>query len=130
MPIEEGESKEIRYQVRLSPSTAQAVDKAAAAEGIPVSTWIRHQIVASLYLAGVREAPQVIYQGIRYALKPELDQMVWARVAVDALIGALPEVLAMLLPRDDPRAPGDIEAAMRAILAERTRELVAEDLEE
>lgn len=114
--------------VRLDAATKQAVERAADAEDIPVSTWIRNQIVASLYLSGVREAPQVIYQGIRHALKPQLDQIVWTRVAVEALAGALPDVLSLLLSPNDPRRP-DVAEAIRDILAERTQELFT-DLEQ
>lgn len=55
--------------VRLSPETKRAVEKAAAAEEIPVSTWIRNQLVASLYLSGVQEAPQVVYAGFRASIQ-------------------------------------------------------------
>lgn len=112
--------------VRLDAATKEAVERAAAAEDLPVSTWIRNQIVASLYLAGVREAPQVIYQGLRHALQAELDQIVWTRVAADALLGVLPEVLTALLPPSDPRRPAVVAEAIRDIIAERTRELFAE----
>lgn len=49
---------DVRIPVRLSQSTAESVEAAAKSENIPVSTWIRNQIVASLYLAGVQSAPK------------------------------------------------------------------------
>ncbi|NMP24356.1 hypothetical protein [Sulfobacillus harzensis] len=81
--------------VRLDAATKAAVELAAAHDGIPVSTWIRNQIVTGLYLEGVAAAPQTIYQGIRHALKRELDGLVEVRTALDGLIAALPDLIAL-----------------------------------
>lgn len=70
--------------VRLAPDTKRAIEKAAAAEEIPISTWIRNQIVASLYLSGVQEAPQVIYQGFRHSIQDLADNLQEVTLAVRA----------------------------------------------
>lgn len=78
-----------RIQVRLSKTTAESVEAAATAEGIPTSTWIRNQIMASLYLGGVKSAPQVIYQGFRYSIQDiadNLDEVLLASRALPELM--------------------------------------------
>ncbi len=75
---------DVRIQVRLPKATAQSVAAAAQAENIPVSTWIRDQITASLYLAGVQSAPQVIYQGFRHSIQDIADNIEEIAMAVRA----------------------------------------------
>jgi len=75
---------DVRIQVRLPKTAAQSVEAAAQAEGIPVSTWIRDQVMASLYLAGVQSAPQVIYQGFRYSVQDIADNIEEITLAVRA----------------------------------------------
>ncbi len=74
-----------RVQVRLPPAVRQFVEAAAAAEGIPTSTWIRNQILASLYLGGVASAPQVVYQGFRASIQDVLDNIEEVTLAVRSL---------------------------------------------
>lgn len=90
--------------VRLDTVTKAAVEAAAARAGIPVSTWIRNQIVTGLYLAGIAAAPQTIYQGIHHALKPELDGLGEVRVALDGLFATLPDLVALAASSQDPDA--------------------------
>ncbi|MCL4351168.1 MAG: hypothetical protein M1318_00745 [Firmicutes bacterium] len=75
---------DIRIQVRLPKTAAQSAETAAQAEGIPVPTWIRDQVMASLYLAGVQSAPQVIYQGFRYSIQDIADNIEEIALAVRA----------------------------------------------
>ena len=101
--------------VRLDTATKAAVEAAAAREGIPLSTWIRNQIVTGLYLEGVAAAPQTIYQGIRHALKPELAGVTEVRTTLDALIATLPDLVALAASAQDPDAIR--EAATEALEA-------------
>jgi hypothetical protein len=82
-------------QVRMTTDLKRAVELAAAQEGVSVSTWVRNQVVAGLYLAGVQAASRTIYQGIRQALKPELDEVMEVRTALDGLIAVLPDLVAL-----------------------------------
>ncbi len=85
---------DVRIQVRLSQNTAASVEAAAKAEHIPVSTWIRNQIVASLYLSGVKEAPQVIYQGFRYSIQDIASNLEEVTLAARALPELIENVMA------------------------------------
>ena len=87
-----------RIQVRLSPALRGAVEHAARAQGIPVSTWIRNQLVIALYLDGMAEAPHVIYQGIRHALEPELLTIRGTQTALETLLSILPDALESVAP--------------------------------
>ncbi len=80
-----GEALDDRVQVRLPPAIRQSIDAAATAEGIPTSTWIRNQILASLYLGGVTSAPQVVYQGFRASIQDVLDNIEEITLAVRSL---------------------------------------------
>jgi hypothetical protein len=79
----------------MTTDLKRAVELAAAQEGVSVSTWVRNQVVAGLYLAGVQAASRTIYQGIRQALKPELDEVMEVRTALDGLIAVLPDLVAL-----------------------------------
>lgn len=118
-----------RYQVRLSPALARAAEAAALAEGIPVSTWIRNQVVAAVYLNGVKQVPQVIADGLRYALQDELAQVRLARVGVDALLLVLPELLTTLIPVEDRRNPQALSEKLKALIDAQVRELLVADPE-
>ena len=84
---------DVRIQVRLPKAAVQAAEAAAQSAGIPVSTWIRNQVMASLYLAGVQSAPQVIYEGFRYSIQDIAD----AIDEIQLISRALPELLENLM---------------------------------
>ncbi len=106
-------------QVRLDPAAKRAVETAARDEGIPVSAWVRRQVMAGLYLAGVQTAPQTIYQGIRHALEPELAGLAEVRAGLDGLIVALPDLIALAASTQDSDAIRDAAIdVLEAVLGE------------
>jgi len=110
---------DVRIQVRLSKTTAQSVEAAAKAEGIPISTWIRNQITASLYLAGVQSVPQVIYQGFRHSIQDVAENIEEISLAVRAWPELLQRVMATSM------IAGGLDSAQSA---ERAEELVLDAL--
>lgn len=111
--------------VRLPPRVRRAAEAAADTEQIPLSTWIRNQVVVAVYLSGVKEAPQVVYDGIRHALEEELIQIRLARVGIDALLTVLPELLTTLAPVGDRRNPQGMVETLRNLIDAQVRELLA-----
>lgn len=88
------EFKVQEIKVRVTPSVKTAIEQAAAAEALPVSTWIRNQILASLYLAGVATAPQVIYGGFRHSMQDMADNLEEVMVLARALPALIERVMA------------------------------------
>jgi hypothetical protein len=127
MPAEPTPIQSECVMVRLDPATKSAAELAAAREGLPVSTWIRNQVVAACYLEGVREAPQAVYQGIRRALRRELDGLREVRAALDGVIASLPDLVALAASTQEPSA---IREAAGRMLAARLREAFAGESEE
>ncbi len=110
---------DIRIQVRLPKAAAQSAEAAAQSAGVPVSTWIRNQVMASLYLGGVASAPQVIYQGFRYSIQDIADAINEITLAVRAW----PELLERIMTTS--MIAGGLDPAQSA---ERAEELVLDAL--
>lgn len=106
------ENKIDEIKVRVTPAVKRAVEQAAAAEDIPVSTWIRNQVVASLYLSGVQSAPEVIYQGFRHSIQDMADHLEEVTLAARALPKMLENLMAAAM------IAGGMDPLQAATLAE------------